>query len=101
MTTQELHDLLMREFPNMDWKPKRQNNSYIVATVENREYLARIGQFADHVHNGAEYISIGFDSLIYGCTNPIIGWEKAKQQMRENILRYDHQLLESEQLTLF
>jgi hypothetical protein len=101
MTIEELHDLLRSEFPNMNWKPKKQNKSYIVATVENREYLASIGQFADHVYNGAEYISIDFDSTIYGFANPIIGWEKAKQQMRENILKYDPKLLEEQQLTLF
>mgnify|MGYP004701185693 CR=1 FL=1 len=105
MTIEELYDLLKSEFPQLNWQRREYFDTYIVADTKNGEYLARIGQFNERIHNGCEYISVGYNSNgpeHYRQSGPYIGWEKAKSVMMELIKRYDPKLFQEEQqLTLF
>ena len=105
MTIEELYDLLSSGFPQLNWQRREYYRPYVVADTKSGEYLASIGQFAESVHNGGEFISIGYNSdgpEHYGQTGPYIGWEKAKSVMMELIKRYDPKLFQEEQqLTLF
>lgn len=99
MTIEELLNTLKSEFPKLSWQIDERN--YIVAYYRNIRFKAYIGNFAESVYNGCEFIGVSVDAHLQGGSRPCIGIEEALSEMRENINRYAPNLLEDEQLALF